>query len=67
MQLHHGTADESVPIEFSATLYDQIQDVGGSAEYYVYEGDNHNISINFGLAMQRSIAFFDTHVKGSLP
>ena len=67
VQLHHGTADESVPIEFSATLYDQIQDVGGSAEYYVYEGDNHNISINFGLAMQRSIAFFDTHVKGSLP
>jgi fermentation-respiration switch protein FrsA (DUF1100 family) len=63
LQLHHGTADTSVPIEFSATLYGQIQDVGGTVEYYVYEGDDHNISSSFGLAMQRSIAFFDTYVK----
>jgi dipeptidyl aminopeptidase/acylaminoacyl peptidase len=63
LQLHHGTADTSVPIEFSATLYEQIQDVGGTVEYYVYEGDDHNISTSFGLAMQRSIAFFDTYVK----
>lgn len=64
VQLHHGTADTSVPIEFSATLYEQIESVGGTAEYYVYEGDDHNISNSFGLAMQRSIAFFDTYVKG---
>jgi fermentation-respiration switch protein FrsA (DUF1100 family) len=63
VQLHHGTADTSVPIEFSATLYEQIQGVGGTVEYYVYEGDDHNISTSFGLAMQRSIAFFDTYVK----
>jgi len=67
VQLHHGTADTSVPIEFSATLYQQIQSTGGTTEYYVYEGDNHNISNSFGLAMQRSIAFFDTYVKGQAP
>jgi hypothetical protein len=33
-------------------------------EYYTYEGDNHNISNSFNLAMQRSIGFFDTYVKG---
>ncbi len=67
VQLHHGTADTSVPIEFSATLYEQIQNAGGTTEYYVYEGDDHNISNSFGLAMQRSIAFFDTYVKGQAP
>jgi hypothetical protein len=30
-----------------------------------YPGDNHNIADNFGLAMQRSIAFFDQYVKGT--
>jgi dipeptidyl aminopeptidase/acylaminoacyl peptidase len=56
-----------VPIEFSAVLYDQIQDVGGLVEYHVYQGDDHNISNSFGTAMQRSIAFFDTYVKGTPP
>jgi dipeptidyl aminopeptidase/acylaminoacyl peptidase len=67
LQLHHGTADASVPIEFSATLYEQIQAVGGTVEYYVYEGDDHNLAASFSLAMQRSIAFFDTYVKGAAP
>jgi dipeptidyl aminopeptidase/acylaminoacyl peptidase len=67
IQLHHGTADTHVPIEFSAALYDQVQAVGGSVEFFTYESDNHNLSNYFSLAMQRSIAFFDTYVKGSAP
>jgi dipeptidyl aminopeptidase/acylaminoacyl peptidase len=63
VQLHHGTADQSVPFAFSETLNEQIRAVGKPVEFYSYEGDNHNISIAFSLAMQRSIAFFDQHVK----
>ena len=63
LQLHHGTADRSVPVEFSASLNEQIQQAGGTVEYYAYQGDNHNISNSFGLAMQRSVAFFDKYVK----
>jgi dipeptidyl aminopeptidase/acylaminoacyl peptidase len=65
--LHHGTSDTSVPIEFSALLYEQIQNVGGDVAYYTYEGDNHNLSVNFSDAMFRSITFFDTYVKGTSP
>ena len=64
IQLHHGTADSSVPIEFSETLYAQMQEVDKPAELYTYEGDDHNLSASFATAMQRSIQFFDTHVKG---
>ncbi len=63
IQLHHGTADESVPAEFSAQLEAAIEAVDGDVEYYVYEGDNHNLSVNFGTAMARSIAFFDQHCE----
>lgn len=63
IQLHHGTADDSVPVEFSEILETQIEAVGLPVELYIYDGDNHNISINFSSAMQRSIAFFDTYVK----
>jgi len=67
LQLHHGTADESVPVEFSESLYAQLVEIDARTELYVYEGDNHNISNNFGIAMQRSIQFFDTYVKGAEP
>ena len=42
-----------------------LLDAGQVAEFYGYPGDNHNISINFGSAMARSIAFFDAYVKGT--
>jgi len=31
----------------------------------VYEGDDHNISRNWGMAMTRSVAFLDRHLKGA--
>ena len=65
LQLHHATTDESVPVEFSQTLDQQIQQVGKIVEFYTYEGDNHNISNFFSLAMTRTIEFFDRYLKGS--
>ena len=65
VQLHHGTADSTVPLEFSQILYEQIADVNGVAELYEYPGDNHNLSKYFSLAMQRSIDFFDRYVKNA--
>ncbi len=64
IQLHHGTADTSVPIAFSQLLFDEITAAGGEVEYYTYAGDDHNLAGQFSLAMQRSVAFFDAHVKG---
>jgi len=63
IQLHHGTADTSVPITASELLNKQIKEAGGIVEYYTYPGDDHNISLNFGIAMQRSVQFFDKYVK----
>jgi dipeptidyl aminopeptidase/acylaminoacyl peptidase len=64
VQLHHGTADESVPLVFSQTLYEQILAAGGTAEYYTYQDDDHNISENFSDAIYRSVVFFNKFLKG---
>lgn len=63
IQLHHGEADDSVPVEFSQGLYSQLQSAGKTSEIYTYPGDDHNISRNFSLAMRRSVEWFDRYVK----
>jgi uncharacterized protein len=63
LQLHHGTADEDVPLEFSIRLAEQVRAAGKTAELYTYEDDNHNISNYFNLAMDRTLAFFDQSLK----
>ena len=63
IQLHHGTADEDVPLVFSELLFNEMLNANQYAELYTYEGDNHNISNYFSTAMQRTIEFFDRFVK----
>ncbi len=63
IQLHHGTADTSVPIEFSRTLEKQLKAEGKTVELFEYLGDDHNIAANFNIAAQRSVEFFDKYLK----
>jgi len=63
IQLHHGTADHDVPWEFSQMLHDEMLEANQTAEFYTYQGDNHNLSNYFSLAMQRTIEFFDRYLK----
>lgn len=63
IQLHHAFDDDSVPVEFSQLLYDQILQAGGVTELFTYENDDHNLSQAFSVAMARTIQFFDLYLK----
>ena len=63
IQIHTGTNDHDVPWQFSQMLYDEMLAANQVAELYTYDGDNHNISNNFSLAMQRTVEFFDRYLK----
>ncbi len=65
LQLHHDTNDHSVPLAASEYLYQAMQAAGKTVELYTYPGDDHNLTQSFGLAMQRTLEFFDKYVKGS--
>ena len=63
IQLHHGTADASIPLAFSVNLDRLLKDKGREVELYTYEGDDHNLSNNLSLALSRSVEFFDKYLK----
>ena len=64
IQLHHGTADSSVPIELSISLEDALQEEGKWVEFYQYEGADHNMrGAAFTEAMNRSVEFFDKYLE----
>ena len=65
IELHHGTSDEEVPLLFSQKLDEAMKNAGKPVEFYAYEGDNHNLSNNLSVALQRSVEFFDKNLKGS--
>ena len=64
IQIHHGTADETVPILFSQNLKKSLDDLGKVSEFYSYNGADHNLSSPaFELAAKRSVDFFDKYLK----
>lgn len=65
LQLHHGTADTSVPIAFSQSLYEQMNAAGQTVEYYEYQGDDHNLATFFGQAMTRTLKFYEMYLKNT--
>lgn len=63
IQLHHSTTDPEVPYHFSEILSQELKSAKKSVEFFSYPKDDHNLSKNLTLAMQRTVAFFDKYVK----
>ena len=63
VQLHHAREDESVDAVMSETFHRKMQEAGKVSQLYIYQGDNHNLSVNFQTAIIRSVSFFDTFLK----
>ncbi|PZA07616.1 MULTISPECIES: S9 family peptidase [unclassified Meiothermus] len=63
IQLHHGLADNVVPVSFSQRLSAQLKAAGQTHELYLYPGNDHNLSQSFATAMRKSVAFFDRYLK----
>jgi dipeptidyl aminopeptidase/acylaminoacyl peptidase len=63
VQLHHGTSDMEVPLLFSQKLEEALKNTKKTVELYTYEDDDHNISNNLNLALDRSVSFFDKYLK----
>ncbi|GIW64065.1 MAG: hypothetical protein KatS3mg091_867 [Patescibacteria group bacterium] len=63
IQLHHSKGDSTVPYQLSEKFAENLEKLGKVYELYLYEGDNHNISVNFSTAMKRTVEFFDKYLK----
>jgi uncharacterized protein len=63
IQIQHGTTDEEVPYVLSQKLDTALKNAGKTVAFYSYEGDNHNLSNNINVALQRSVNFFNKYLK----
>lgn len=63
IQLQHGMTDEEVPLLFSEKLNEALKNAGKTVKFFTYEGDDHNLSNNLNIALQRSVDFFDKYLN----
>jgi uncharacterized protein len=63
IQLHHAKQDTWVPSILSEDFYNALQSNDKYAELYTYQSTDHNLIVEYDVAMRRSLAFFNTHVK----
>lgn len=61
--LHHGTADERVPLAWSERTTEALRRLDKDARFYTYEGEPHEFAAAWTMAMARTVAFFDAHLK----
>jgi len=61
--VHHGTADESCPIEWSRTTVAALQRRNRDAQLVTYEGEAHAFGPAWPTSMRRTVAFFDKHLS----
>ncbi len=65
IQLHHGTADMDVPIEFSEKMYGALATLGKGVEFFVYPDQEHEFIEDWQVAAERALQFFDRYVKNA--
>lgn len=57
--LHHGTADDSVPIEWSDKLVNKLEGLQKSVDYRVYDGQPHEFTSDWPEVMSVTTEFFN--------
>lgn len=63
VMIHHGTRDESVPLEWSEKLQAGLAQAEVDSTLHIYQGEGHEFSSDWNLVMERTVAFFDQHLK----
>ncbi|PWH14307.1 MAG: dienelactone hydrolase [Anaerolineae bacterium] len=64
VDIHHGTADTVIPVEWSRRACEQLKSLGKIINCYFYEGQDHSFSGPLGQKLQsRMKNFFDTYLK----
>ncbi len=68
VQVHHGSADTVLPVEWSRGLHETLLGLGVDATYYEYPGAGHTFTgENYILFMERVTTFFEANVRQSSP
>ncbi|MDP3997689.1 MAG: alpha/beta fold hydrolase [Candidatus Andersenbacteria bacterium] len=67
IMIHHGTEDDSVPLEWSQRADEALRVKGKDVILHVYPGEPHEFIDAWPQVMQRTTVFFDQHLKQYQP
>ena len=66
VDIHHGTADSVIPVEWSRQTCEQLKSLGKTVNCYFYEDADHSFSGQHGQKLQsRMLNFFSAHLKNA--
>lgn len=60
---HHGTADDSCDVKWSERFHAALEDADKDSILHIYPGAPHEFVSDWSSFMNRSLEFFDQHVK----
>ncbi len=64
VMIHHGTGDESVPVEWSVELHRDLAAAGRESMYHEYERQPHEFTSDWQTVMERTAEFFEARLNG---
>ncbi|MEX0649476.1 MAG: alpha/beta fold hydrolase [Candidatus Andersenbacteria bacterium] len=62
LMIHHGTADDSVPLEWSERSVEKLKAAGKDQIFHVYPGEPHEFAVAWPQVMERTTSFFDAQL-----
>ena len=62
--IHHGTSDDSCPIEWTHRTTAALHRRGKDVRLFVYEGEEHAFGPQWPLSMERTVRFLRRHLNG---
>ncbi|NEE00755.1 alpha/beta fold hydrolase [Phytoactinopolyspora halotolerans] len=60
--IHHGTADDTCPIDWAYETRDALDEAGAEVTLEVYDGEQHAFEPQWQESIERTAAFFDDHL-----
>lgn len=63
IQVHQGTGDEYIEVGWTEDFVQRLKNLGKPVTYFTYQGDNHNLSINWDQVTARDLEFFKKNLK----
>jgi dipeptidyl aminopeptidase/acylaminoacyl peptidase len=63
IMIHHGTADESVPLAWSERAAGELEALNKDVTLYVYPGEPHEFTLAWPQVMARTVIFFNEQLK----
>ena len=63
LQIHQGTNDDAIPIEWTNSFVDSLEESDIEVEYYTYPGADHNLRPNWNEVVAKDIEFFTLFIR----